>query len=86
MTLKRFLANRRRAQAVLDLRRFRATPIVTELGLAVHRVRRRWPDDDEVLTECGIRIKEAAGLIAAAESLTRTPPCKNCDRAERRRP
>jgi hypothetical protein len=86
ITLQRFLSNRRRVQAELDLKRRRKlAPIVTEDGLAVHQVLHLW-EGDVALTKCGMRVADAAGLIRTARSLTRTPTCKNCDRTERKNP
>ena len=84
--LKRFLANRRRAQAVLDLKRRRKPPvIVTEEGMHKHTVRYLF-EDDVALTHCGLRVPDAESLIDAAGQLRTIDGCANCDRTLRVRP
>jgi hypothetical protein len=88
ITLQRFLSNRRRAQAMLDLKRRRKPALIVTLeGQHTHTVRYLF-EDDVALTHCGMRVPDAKHLIDTAAELRTTPGCANCDRtlrgAERR--
>lgn len=74
--LRRFLGNRKRVRALVEHKR---RHIVTMEGAVRHTVRKHWSQEDEATTNCGLRLKDATYLMRAAETLTKTRPCRRCD-------